>query len=688
MRRCLSCFTQIDEYMGICPYCGYVEGYSAQNKIFLAPGTKLSDRYTVGKVLYSDRNNAYYIAWDYAFKTKVKIREYLPVNEVKRDTDTKALVPFDENGSAVFDKGYLQFVDEAKKLFQDGGNVRLFDCISENNTAYMILEYTEEDKAAEKAAMSTEAQSQSPADKSKPAAQTQAAPSSPFAPPRNNAFAPPANSPFAPPGTVKTQTAAPKAEPSQAQKLEDMRKAAAASDKSKNTGLMDKIALLPMWLKILVPAVIVVTVLSIIIAGIASANKKKAKPTETTEATETSETAPVVNLLRTKSFSFKGHTYAYYDEAKTWEEAKEFCESMGGHLVVITSKEENDALWAFANTVGNNSAFIGLSDSKNEGTWEWVTGEALTYTKWAEGQPDGYTPEENYAELAFNQGYGFWNDYAFDTHDGVEKTGFICEWEYDVSNPVAEEALTTDEALTAFQYHIAGILISEDNAGNTVTNEAAVSSEDSGDGESAEPIIPNWNLLRNNENTSTFYYETESGEYYIFYTDLPTGVTTSLKYADYSCDVVLSIGEYDYNAFTYLVDIKEKFKDTTSTDLQGYLHKDINEAAKEIGGLENAEGDDATDLQNSDMFISTTSGTNSDDIRYIQVRGYSGTYSLYGVTPGMKWDEAVTRMAFAGAVTATRVDDRSFVMTMEDGTTITLTNNESKTLTHIAARCE
>ena len=37
---------------------------------------------------------------------------------------------------------------------------------------------------------------------------------------------------------------------------------------------------------------------------------------------------------------FGGHTYAVYEQVMDWDAARQYCESMGGHLVTITSAEE------------------------------------------------------------------------------------------------------------------------------------------------------------------------------------------------------------------------------------------------------------------------------------------------------------------------------------------------------------
>lgn len=651
MRQCHGCFAQINDLLGTCPYCGYIEGSPVQNKLFLSPGTTLAGRYKIGKIIKSDLTNAIYLAWDNTTNNKVKIREYLPVDCVTRDTQTNCISAHNEKSNDVFNKGYIQFVDEAKRLFRENGNVKIYDCIAENNTAYMILEYTEEKIAS--------------GGKSK---------------------------------TTSSRTPRPmpsKKQSNPAKKDEKPRIAIIKSEEKENRiyEFKRKFSLIPIWVKILVSSVIIIGIVVAVI--ISSGIFKKPVETEATDLSETSEsteeteaTLPVVSLLKVKSISFNGHTYAYYTDADSWEAAEEVCESMGGHLAVITSKEENDALWAFALSVGNESAFIGLSDAKKEGNWKWITGESLSYTNWAENQPDGYTNEENYGEFSFSEGYGLWNDYPFATHDEVEKTGFICEWEYDVSNPVAEEALTTDEALLAFQYHIANTLIEEDKFIRASLG-TEVYSDDEDD--YSETSLSNWNLLKDNDDLCIFYYETKTGECFVFYTDLYTGVTTSIKYETTKCEVVLSIGESDYNAFDNLLEVEKYTTNSSAKELKDYMHKNIRMVANDIGDLADgsSEDEDIIEYYNDYIYLSTSSSNTSEDLIYIQLSDQSGDYSLYGLIPGMSFEDSIFRIVLAGAETATRTETTCYVVTFKDGTTVTITTDDnSETISQVAANRE
>ena len=46
---------------------------------------------------------------------------------------------------------------------------------------------------------------------------------------------------------------------------------------------------------------------------------------------------------------FNGHSYMFFSEKANYQTAKNNCEKIGGHLVTIDSKEENDFLVSIGN---------------------------------------------------------------------------------------------------------------------------------------------------------------------------------------------------------------------------------------------------------------------------------------------------------------------------------------------------
>lgn len=112
-----------------------------------------------------------------------------------------------------------------------------------------------------------------------------------------------------------------------------------------------------------------------------------------------------------------GHIYAVFNEAYSWNEAEDLCESMGGHLATITSKKENDFIKTL---LGENFYYIGANDKQTEGQWKWVTDEEFSYTNWEEGQPDNAFSNEHFLMIYPD---GTWNDLT----SKYPNTGFVLE---------------------------------------------------------------------------------------------------------------------------------------------------------------------------------------------------------------------------------------------------------------------
>lgn len=155
-----------------------------------------------------------------------------------------------------------------------------------------------------------------------------------------------------------------------------------------------------------------------------------------TQQTLATKRITVTVRANTEAVTFQGHSYQVFDASLTWEEAKAACAAKGGHLATITSQEEQDFV---SNLLSSHSKFfywIGASDARQEGTWEWVTGETWNYKNWLRGQPDNHSDlngrTENY--LAMERTSKGWNDLqnAGDSsgNSRLQNGGYICEWDY------------------------------------------------------------------------------------------------------------------------------------------------------------------------------------------------------------------------------------------------------------------
>lgn len=151
-----------------------------------------------------------------------------------------------------------------------------------------------------------------------------------------------------------------------------------------------------------------------------------------------------------------GHYYQVYDTPMTWDEAKAYCESLGGHLVTITSDTEQEFVETLIANGKKKSYWLGGTDAANEGTWEWITGEKFDYTNWREFMPDNWQNEDYlmmYKEMDpsyTGETFGRWNDLKSDgtcpgnSYFSKDIFGFICEWEdqktpFELYQPIIDE---------------------------------------------------------------------------------------------------------------------------------------------------------------------------------------------------------------------------------------------------------
>jgi len=137
---------------------------------------------------------------------------------------------------------------------------------------------------------------------------------------------------------------------------------------------------------------------------------------------------------------FRGHWYKLYTQKMGWHDAKRFCEKQGGHLVTITSKEEDGFVASLARKAGGSS-WIGFTDEREEGNWEWVTGEEPIFISWGAGEPakGGSRKWENWATCSPYRRFR-WADQR-----GIAAC-FICEWEPGYKPPTRTAAGALREA--------------------------------------------------------------------------------------------------------------------------------------------------------------------------------------------------------------------------------------------------
>ncbi|XP_058261104.1 CD209 antigen-like protein C [Hemibagrus wyckioides] len=76
-----------------------------------------------------------------------------------------------------------------------------------------------------------------------------------------------------------------------------------------------------------------------------------------------------------------------------WNKARQECRSRGADLVIINSREEQEYL----SQMVTGEAWIGLSDSAEEGKWMWVDNTTATTGFWWQGEPNNHEGNEDCA---------------------------------------------------------------------------------------------------------------------------------------------------------------------------------------------------------------------------------------------------------------------------------------------------
>jgi hypothetical protein len=130
-------------------------------------------------------------------------------------------------------------------------------------------------------------------------------------------------------------------------------------------------------------------------------------------------------FLRTDEY---GWSY-FLTPAGSWDECQWFAESYGGNLVTIVDADHE--AWLQEEYGSDECFWTGFNDIDQEGNWVWVSGEPVTYTNWAAGQPSA-AGDEDAAVMNWPRGEPWseegetaeWNDYPrWSWYRGIAELG-------------------------------------------------------------------------------------------------------------------------------------------------------------------------------------------------------------------------------------------------------------------------
>ncbi|NWX19669.1 CL17A protein, partial [Aegotheles bennettii] len=98
--------------------------------------------------------------------------------------------------------------------------------------------------------------------------------------------------------------------------------------------------------------------------------------------------------------------YFFSAATKPWVAAKEFCATVGAHLAIVDTEQENKFL---ANHIMNDRVFwLGMTDAHQEGDWQWVNGRSLSLSFWNSGEPNNAGHHGEDCVTIYSNGR--WND--------------------------------------------------------------------------------------------------------------------------------------------------------------------------------------------------------------------------------------------------------------------------------------
>lgn len=131
-----------------------------------------------------------------------------------------------------------------------------------------------------------------------------------------------------------------------------------------------------------------------------------------------------ISYTPVKTVTWNGNLYELYDNSLKWDEAEQFCEAKGGHLVTVGSAEENAVAYDMISD-RQGYCWIGLSSEPDTTDWQWVDGSPFRYNKWYDSSYGTKDSGEYYAML-YPMNFGTRN-YA-STWDKCTGSNYYCSF--------------------------------------------------------------------------------------------------------------------------------------------------------------------------------------------------------------------------------------------------------------------
>jgi hypothetical protein len=121
-------------------------------------------------------------------------------------------------------------------------------------------------------------------------------------------------------------------------------------------------------------------------------------------------------LAAPATWSSNGHQYEVFAAGQTpWSDARTAAQALGAgwDLATITSIEEQNFITGLIGPATGNLVEYYIGGRYLSGAWQWVTGEAFSFTYWGNGEPNGNANEPFIAlDGRYNVPNWGWNDYT------------------------------------------------------------------------------------------------------------------------------------------------------------------------------------------------------------------------------------------------------------------------------------
>jgi len=138
------------------------------------------------------------------------------------------------------------------------------------------------------------------------------------------------------------------------------------------------------------------------------------------------------NLRIVAEGTHNGRRFALIDGGLTWEQARAHAQYLGGDLAVVRNQATQDFILDDLLSQGSRRTYwVGGYRIAPTGTrqFAWVSGDAMTFTNWAPGQPNNISVSGDENHIVLYGRHGEWNNFPnYPGYWHIPRMGFIVEF--------------------------------------------------------------------------------------------------------------------------------------------------------------------------------------------------------------------------------------------------------------------